>query len=122
MADSDALRARRYRQHRQGDHSACRHGRVLAPARPRLSEVGGAPTPSTLPEGDFDPVAEMRALARRLADAYGEDTGNAGLARELRMTLLALEAVPAEPEWDPIAELQKAEWDARRREREPPTF
>jgi hypothetical protein len=63
----------------------------------------------------------MRALAGRLAVAYADDCSNAGLARELRMTLLALEAVPdAEPEWDPVRELQLDEWNARKRERDSP--
>lgn len=39
---------------------------------------------------DLDPVAEMRALAARLAAAHEAEPANALLARELRMTLTEL--------------------------------
>jgi hypothetical protein len=114
MADSPALRARRYRQHRQGDHSLCRHDRPL-----RLAPA--APAGPAEPGQDFDPAAELRALAARLADAYAEDPSNAAVARELRLTLLAIDP-PAVAEWDPIQELQHAEWESRQRERDLPEF
>jgi hypothetical protein len=82
MADSDAVRARRYRQHRQGDHSLCKHwpgaGLTRLPDVHNINVTG------------FDPADEMRKLAGRLSAAYKADPPNAALARELRMTLLAL--------------------------------
>src|SRR5215469_16953142 len=79
MADSDAVRSRRKRQHAQGDHSICKHDRpvIVLPEPPGTS-------PS---EGEFDPEAELRRLADLLAEAYRQDPGNAALARELRATL-----------------------------------
>ena len=80
MADSDALRMRRSRRHKAGDHSLCRRCSVLR-ADP---EVTAAAVPVT------DAVAGLQLLAGQLTAAYGADTGNALLARELRMTLQAL--------------------------------
>jgi hypothetical protein len=68
-ADSEALRARRYRSHRAGDHSLCRPDRCRAEGPP-------APPPAAGDVGDLaaavdaefpssDPLS--RALARRLA-------------------------------------------------------
>jgi hypothetical protein len=100
MADSDALRAQRYRRHRQGDHSICRHRLVPGLGSPL------APVPDIRPAGaEFDPVAELRALADRLTEAYQPDRGNAAIARELRLTLQSLMGLPAE-ELDPLAELR----------------
>jgi hypothetical protein len=82
VADSDALRAQRYRQHKTGDHSLCRHG------RPVLRSPDSSPIRQDLAE--FDPEAELRMLAGRLAAACAQDPANAALARELRATLLAL--------------------------------
>ena len=64
MADSVALRSMRYRRHRDGDHSLCRHG----------PEVGATSEPARLvaailaefPEGD-----DMSRLALRLAELAG---------------------------------------------------
>jgi hypothetical protein len=71
---------RRSRAHKAGDHSLCKRCAVLRadPAAVRLA------APVT------DPVAGLRLLAGQLSAAYGTDTGNALLARELRMTLQAL--------------------------------
>jgi hypothetical protein len=97
MADSGALRQRRYKAHKRGDHRYCRHLRempaveMLAPADP----------------GELDPVAELRALAGRLAAAYDTDRGNTAVARELRLTLSALIGLPgAGDEPDPLDELR----------------
>jgi hypothetical protein len=101
VADSDALRARRHRRHKAGDHSACRQDcedratRQFAPVRP-----------VTAPAGDLDPRAELIGLARRLAAAHEADPQRADVARELRATLLAIEA--AEPAAaDPMDELRE---------------
>ena len=79
MADSGAARQARYKRHKAGDHSLCRHD------RPSLRVLPPVPAPD-----DFDPVAEMRALAARLVTATAAEPGNAALARELRATLAAL--------------------------------
>ncbi len=99
MADSGAVRQARYKRHQAGDHSTCKHDRPL-----RL-----APAPP--PDPDFDAAAELRALAARLSAAYAADTGNAALARELRVTLQALapDAGAVDPE---LAEMFKAFRDA----------
>jgi hypothetical protein len=55
---------------------------------------------------ELDPVAEMRLLAARVVDAHRQDPGNAGLAREARNTLLALNGlVPADEGPDLLAEI-----------------
>ena len=98
MADSDALRAQRYRRHRAGDHGICR-GEC---ARPKLV----VQVPDAVPDADFDPVLLLRELAARLAGAYAQDPANAALARELRATLLAIPPPPDdEPDW--LEELRK---------------
>jgi hypothetical protein len=96
MADSSAVRNRRYRLHKAGDHTLCRHGPVVcdpvAPAQPA--------------EGAVDPAAELEGLARRLAVAHVADPGNAALARELRITLQALAAAEPDGADDPLEELR----------------
>ncbi len=79
MADSDALRMRRSRAHKAGDHSLCRRCAALKLAEP-------------LPEAPLveDPVTELRRLAGRVVRAHEADPGNARLAGEVRMTLQAL--------------------------------
>ena len=79
MADSGALRVRRSRAHKAGDHSLCKRCAVL-----KLAEAPPDVPPVT------DPMSEMRLLAGRVALAHVRDPGNALLARELRMTLQAL--------------------------------
>jgi hypothetical protein len=83
----------------------CRHD------RPRLQMH---PQPEIPAEG-FDPAAMMRELAARLIAACQADPGNAPLARELRMTLLAIDPPPGGP--DEIDMLQLAEWQSRREDR-----
>ena len=87
MADSEALRARRARAHRAGDHSLCRRC-------PAVRGESGSPEIVPLPHRpdgpEFDAPAEMRRLAARLALAHESDPANAPLARELRMTLAEL--------------------------------
>jgi hypothetical protein len=63
VADSDALRAKRHRRHRDGDHALCKHGPVLALVKDepgRLARAVAAEFPET------DPMS--RALALQLAD------------------------------------------------------
>jgi hypothetical protein len=55
--------------------------------------------------GELDPVAELRALAGRLAAAYDADRHSTALARELRLTLAALMALPGGDEPDLLAGL-----------------
>jgi hypothetical protein len=97
MVDSTALRSRRYRAHRQGDHHLCKH----------FSEQRGWSDASSVPPADvsdFDPAEAMAQLAGRLRDAYRQDPGNAALARELRMTLQAM-TTPTDA--DAFGELQR---------------
>ena len=78
MADSGALRVRRSRAHKAGDHSLCRNCAALKLAAPvAVGEV-------------TDATAEMRQLAYRMAEAHRADPGNAILGAELRKTLLEL--------------------------------
>ena len=78
MADSDALRMRRSRRHKAGDHSLCRNCAALKLAAP-------------VPCGEVtDASSEMRQLAHRMAEAHRADPSNAILGAELRKTLLEL--------------------------------
>ena len=78
MADSGALRVRRSRAHKAGDHSLCRRCAALKLAAPvAVGEV-------------TDAASELRQLAYRMADAHRADPGNAILGAELRKTLLVL--------------------------------
>lgn len=106
MADSPALRSRRYRQHKAGDHSLCKPG-----CQPRSGEFGEnirplPPVPAG--SGSFDAEAELRLLADQLAGAYRADPQNALLARELRMTLQSLkpQAAKATPLQEFLNDLQ----------------
>lgn len=91
MPDSGALRVRRARAHKAGDHSLCKRCPAV---RGQGGPPEGAPPRLVPPPAPVDdPVAELRLLAAQLARAYQADPGNALLARELRMTLQAL--VPA---------------------------
>ncbi len=98
MADSAAVRSRRYRLHKAGDHSACRHKLAVCDAAAAAAAA----------EGGVDPAAELEGLARRLAAAHVADPGNAALARELRITLQALAAALPDgaADDDPLAELR----------------
>jgi hypothetical protein len=86
MADSGALRQRRSKAHKSGDHSLC-GGRcpAITGAPPVLSLL-----PSPVPGAHLDPVAELRQLAAEALAAYRADTSNAILLRECRATLALL--------------------------------
>jgi hypothetical protein len=86
MADSGALRVRRARAHKAGDHSLCR--RCQAVVKPR-SVAAVADLPPGIGEVT-DAPSELRQLAWRMAEAHRADPANAILGRELRVTLLAL--------------------------------
>jgi hypothetical protein len=78
LADSGALRVRRSRAHKAGDHSLCRNCAALKLAAPvAVGEV-------------TDAASELRQLAARMAEAHRADPGNAILGAELRKTLLEL--------------------------------
>jgi hypothetical protein len=101
VADSDAVRARRHRRHKAGDHSMCRPG-----CEDHVTRQLASVRPITAPAGDLDPRAEMIELARRLAAAHEACPERADVARELRATLQAIEA--AEPAAaDPMDELRE---------------
>jgi hypothetical protein len=78
LPDSGALRVRRSRAHKAGDHSLCRNCAALKLAAPATA---GEVT---------DAKAELRQLAYRMAEAHRADPGNAILGAELRKTLLEL--------------------------------
>jgi hypothetical protein len=78
LPDSGALRVRRSRAHKAGDHSLCRNCAALKLAAP---VAAGEVT---------DAAAELRQLAARMAEAHRADPGNAILGAELRKTLLEL--------------------------------
>jgi hypothetical protein len=80
LADSGALRVRRAKAHRSGDHSLC----------VRCAVIRAGPGALALAVPVTDPAQGLRVLAGQLTAAYGIDPGNALLARELRMTLQAL--------------------------------
>lgn len=84
MADSAALRMRRSRSHKAGDHSLCRHDCANPPAAALAAEPPQA-----------SPLERLDALAGRLEAAHQAEPGNAIVARELRLTLEAL--AKAEP-------------------------
>jgi hypothetical protein len=79
MADSQALRSRRCRKHRAGDHSECRH-----------DDGSGPPAVPLVVRDGIEPRAALVALACRLEAAHVADPANERLARELRATLLVL--------------------------------
>jgi hypothetical protein len=105
LADSGALRVRRAKAHKAGDHSLCRRCAAMR---------GGLPTGlpisvPDLPSGPaFDPAAELRQLAARMAGAHREDPSNAILGAELRKTLVELIGKRAEKPDDDLAGLFSA--------------
>lgn len=46
----------------------------------------------SVPDSELDPAAELRWLAARLGEAHRAEPGRSDLARELRMTLLAIKS------------------------------
>jgi hypothetical protein len=87
MADSGAIRQRRSKAHKAGDHSLCGS---RCSAAPRRSPFLLAVVPPSVPAPEFDAAAEMRALAARMAEAHRADPSNAILGAELRKTLAEL--------------------------------
>ena len=102
MPDSAAVRMRRHRLHKAGDHSMCRREcgqiRRVAPASAGIPQVPAA-------SGDFDARQKLLELAIWQRDAYAADPSNAILAREYRLTLLELAKGSEEDGKDPFAEL-----------------
>lgn len=102
MPDSGAVRTARWRQHQAGDHSACRGDCRTGPLYPVPAEVQATFPARITDSSDLDPVRALRDLAVRLLEAHAADPGNASLAREARMTLLAIGPDAGE---DPLADL-----------------
>ncbi len=100
MADAPAVRQRRWRAHKAGDHSMCSQSRCPAAGdalRVRLAErLDAMPV-------EVDPAAELTRLVRRLISASEQEPMNMALARELRATLLAL---PPAGQPDPVQQRQ----------------
>lgn len=88
MADSEAIRSRRKRAHAAGDHRLCRRCAAVRGESEPLHGIVQMPQPPDARA--LDPVAEMRELAARLAEAHRADPANSLVARELRMTLSEL--------------------------------
>jgi hypothetical protein len=94
MADSDAVRTRRSRLHRNGDHSLCRPDRcnpsrplAVVPEARALSAACDRVTEGILARlDDDDPRRIVAELARRLAELADEDRSNISAVRELRLT------------------------------------
>jgi hypothetical protein len=116
MADSDAVRARRARQHKQGDHSLCDPrrcsfaGTIAAAAVPAdvvratggLRTLGGIEAAvvafvDTLPYRAPDPRALLAQIAVRLAQRVDETGALPAAVRELRVLLAQLVEVPNGP-------------------------
>jgi hypothetical protein len=103
LADAPALRMRRSRAHKAGDHSLCRRCPVVLGRPPAADGREGREIPEA-PEIPGDDAGQMRWLAKQLAAAYSADPGNALLARELRMTLQALMPKGRDPVDDELAD------------------
>ena len=88
MADSGALRVRRARAHKAGDHSLCRRCVAVRAEGGAAQVVASVPVPPADPV--FDAASEMRELAARMVSAHCADPSNAILGAELRKTLLEL--------------------------------
>jgi hypothetical protein len=106
LPDSGALRVRRSRAHKAGDHSLCRRCAAVRSGLPTQLPAPVPDLPSDLPSGPaFDPQAELQALATRMAQAHREDPSNAILGAELRKTLVELMPKRAEKPDDDLAGL-----------------
>lgn len=70
MADSVALRSMRYRRHRDGDHSLCRHG----------PEVGATSEPPRLVAAILAEFPADDEMSRQLALRLGELASGSGAA------------------------------------------
>jgi hypothetical protein len=84
VADDDAVRSRRYRAHKQGNHVYCKRDCQAARDPVRFDGVPDDPGES------LNRFAELRRLCVALRTAYLADPANAALAKEWRMTLLCL--------------------------------
>lgn len=87
MADSGALRQRRYKQHRAGNHALCRGDCAKSPQDSATLTVLREVPPAS---ESFDPQTAMLDLAAQLRDACAANPADAVLAREYRLTLQAL--------------------------------
>jgi hypothetical protein len=72
---------------------------------PKPAPVSQLPVPD--PSADFDPRAEMRLLAGRLAGATRADPANTALAREYRAVLLVLMGQDSPDEDQELAQLMR---------------
>jgi hypothetical protein len=86
MADSGAIRQRRSKAHKAGDHSLCGSRCNAAPRRSLFLAV----VPPSAPGAAFDASAEMQNLAARLVQAHEAEPSNTLLADALRKTLVEL--------------------------------
>lgn len=84
VADDDAVRSRRYRAHKQGNHVYCKRDCQAGREPVRFGEIPDDPGES------LDRFAELRRLCVALRTAYLAEPSSAALAKEWRMSLLCL--------------------------------
>lgn len=118
MVDSEALRTRRHRQHRRGDHSLCLPGNCdyvpTGPPEFQMPQAGSSETvtdavlafvESIPPGSDAGPQLVLARCALKLARAIDADvSGLPGHVRELSAVMSALRET-ADGE-DQVSELQ----------------
>jgi hypothetical protein len=78
--DSQAVRDKRYRSHKRGDHSLCKHPPLSSPLVIQVE----------LDQPEASPRERLDLLARRLEAVHRAQPENALVARELRLTLDSL--------------------------------
>jgi hypothetical protein len=109
LADSGALRVRRSRAHKAGDHSLCRRCAAVRNGEVPPSDLAAVPDgPEGRESPAFDPAAELRHLAERMISAHEADPSNAILGAELRKTLVEIAGKRAEKPDDDLAGLFSA--------------
>lgn len=103
MADDPALRMRRSRAHRAGDHQYCKPGctplEAVSTAVEGTGAVAGAARElvTELRFAEHDPRATMTAMVASLAEQVDRGTAPVGVIRELRTLLQWLVEHPGEP-------------------------
>jgi hypothetical protein len=102
MADEPALRMRRHRLHKGGNHSLCKRSCGQSAEVARILREARQVEPVS---GEFDPRQAMVDLAMQLREASAASPADAVLAREYRLTLVELAKGGEGDGPDPFAEL-----------------
>jgi hypothetical protein len=111
MPDNDSVRSRRYRQHKQGDHSLCRDGcnrrRLVAVATGATVPALGRPLTVTQAAKSGDRRDLLLALrdrvARSVEDSRTPPRDLAALSRRLLDIAREVEAIDAKDPADAVA-------------------